>query len=307
MRESTKNRLVELLWQQLIQKINSEWLGKYARFGTALTQVSSPINFAKALHQDMQEELYRRGIKVTVVNSLTIHHYFKQGGFSNRAKTGTLDLFCQYLGYERWSDFVVKNRELALHLPSKRLHHPDLILVPKHRDKAPPPRWTWLLLLLFAMGVCVYSVQCYTHSFSQTEKDFFRMRLEAANQLEFDLYQSVPNIADTVQLNQYFTKTGSARRGVLVNLFRAIRSSRELRMPGSGYEILDFHYLSKTGREVRIKTKEKWYILWYNPNTDKDVRLYDEVNEQEYIFIREENKWKIQTNIYEGKAEAIVD
>lgn len=301
-----KEVLIQELWHQLTNKITEEWEEKYLSYGLGLSQLKSPTKFAQALHSDIYKQFKARNVKANVVNHLTIHSYFKQGGFSANAKVGTLDLFCKYLGYERWTDFVQKNKD---NLSYQDAHIQPAFASVEQNTYRNKKWWIPVLsgLVLLLGGFFIFSQFSPHHTAAATNEKLYENIIREAAQLEFSLYKAVPNIQDTALLKKHFTQNGSAKQSILGSLNRAIRNNRKLRIPPSAFDILEVNFVSKSKDKVTLKTEERWHVLWYDTENDKDERLYDEVNQQTYILVKEDDVWKIQTNVYKGEPKEVLD
>ena len=306
------SEFINLLWQQFIHKINSEWATKYTSYGTDINQLNSSIQFSRAVQQDMSTTLKQLGFNETVMNPLTLHHYFKAKGLSVNTKKGTLDIFSKYLGYDRWTDFVEKNPLLPANDTDTPIAIPSITTTETKANQ--PSSKPQRIMLTLGFAICLLAAffakknfSFSTSDFSDVEQTYLTNLIENANQLEFSLYQSFPNIADTSLLYRYFVADGSAIQGIRGTLNRAKRNNRLLRVPPSLYELIDIQFISKSPSSILIETNEKWCTLWYDPETNKDERIYDVVNIQQYIIVKDDDAWKIKSNIYQGKATDIVD
>lgn len=295
MEKHLKERMISALWSEFIAKIESEWSWKYQGYGNDLSTVKGPINFAKALQQDIIAKFRNSDSKQQVVNHLTIYNYFKLGGFPIDAKVSTLDIFSQYLGYKGWKDFINRNEENINPGPLGNSGNPTW----KHRISMP-------VLLFFLLIILAMMFQLLKEKYHSKDAIQITQRIHDATNLEFSLYKAVPNLSDTMRLNNYFTANGSAKQTILGNLDRAVRNNRKLRLPNSLYEILQINVEWIRDGKAFVKTEERWYILWYRSSANQDERLYDHTNNQTYYLVKEGEDWKIHSNDYKGQASLFI-
>lgn len=264
---------INMLWEQFINHIKDDWPKKYVSYGPDMNIVNAPIKFAQTVYADMEAYFKKAHLNIRPVNPLTLHHYFQQHGFPLGIKTGTLDLFSMYLGYKRFSDFTEKNK---IHI-FNRIENSDTKST-GHKQFIPPEEALKITTLIREAGA-----------------------------LEFYLYKSAPHSGEVDKLTEYFTLDGPALQLIRGSLENVIRTGRKLRIPGSFSEIIKVEIVFVSKDRAEVKTEEKWRLLWYNMETNKNNVIYDVLNTQAYYLRKIEGKWKIYHNEYPGKLEPIVD
>ena len=271
--DALKEDGIRLLWERFINRINNTWQEKYSSYGAALETVDAPTKFAQAVYADMVSYFTKNRINAKVVNPLTLHRYFQQGGFPLSIKSGTLDLFSMYLGYKWFSDFIEKNKAS---------------IVPKEGNSSGENKAKPL-------------------NMDPVEEAEITALIRGSNALQFQLYKSVPHTKDMLRLSNYFTSEGPAIQLIKGYIDKTLRNRRKLRVSGSFFDILHIKIIAVTYNKAEVETEEKWRLLWYDMKTNKDKIIYDVLNRQTYYLRKIEGKWKIHLNEYPGKAENILD
>lgn len=310
--DKLKEEAVKLLWERFINRIRIEWQEKYTRHGPDVNTIDAPTKFAWDVCSTMKSYFAEKGIRVKMINPYTLHHYFQQGGFPTRIKTGTLDIFSVYLGYKRFSDFVRKNEKKIL----KKTVTPE-----QQQNKVARKRKRISLPFFFGVIMVVLSLVIWKILFSTTSKpgvedeitnvklirmtiheDEITNLINRSNFVEFNLYRSVPHINDTINLSDYYISGGPATKVIKSELEDASSNNRRLRISNSFFRVLDIKIIDISGDRAIVYTKEKWCLLWYKENTDEDDFVYNVVNEQIYDLRKIHGKWKIHNNDYKGEA-----
>ncbi len=270
--EKTNELLAGELWQQFTNHIKREWAAKYRLYGASIETVAFPTKFAQAVYAELVSRFAKQPFLVKIPHYLSLHRLFQQGGFPAGAKTGTLDLFARYLGYRHFSDFAAKNRPM-----------PD----------AP-------------VGFSYPRATGKHGGIDLAEAEKLKTLIEKAAALEFHLYQSAPQHETAMEkLVDFYTFDGPAAQLIKGYLDSAVRNGRQLRVPGSFFEIFSMHCTYLSAETAYVETEEKWRLLWYKTATDQDDMLYDVLNKQLYYLRKTGGEWKIHHNEYAGKIEKI--
>lgn len=270
--EKINELLIRELWRQFTNQLQREWAAKYRLYGASLETVAFPTKFAQAVYAELVSHFAKQSFSVKIPHYLSLHRLFQQGGFPAGVKTGTLDLFAQYLGYRYFADFTAKNRPL-----------PDALVTLSYPQEVEKPS-----------GI------------DMEEAEKLKDLIEGAATLEFHLYQSVPqHEADMEKLSDFYTPNGPAAQLIEGYLGSAVRNGRQLRLPGSFFEIFSMRCISMFAETAQVETEEKWRLLWYKTAMGQDDLLYDVLNKQLYYLRKIDGVWKIHHNEYAGKVEKI--
>ncbi len=108
-----KKILIEELWKQFLNKIESEWDDKYKwKYKTfkGFNNIERPFVFADSIRKDINKTLD----KDKTVSTHSLNQAFQKNGLSEIPRNKTLDIFASYLGYDDWDDFETKNEDAVL-------------------------------------------------------------------------------------------------------------------------------------------------------------------------------------------------
>ncbi|MEO0734406.1 MAG: hypothetical protein AAFZ52_16335, partial [Bacteroidota bacterium] len=287
----TRREQSAALWQAFRAHLINEWPRRYQRrFGsfTSFTALPEPYNFARTLHQHITRDFAERGVKSEVVSVETLHNALQRDGLTGKEKTKSLDFYTCALGYRNWDDFRLQlPRQAPAAAPPEPL--PTPVLSPKVNP------WWWLAGSLLGLSL-LYGV----YFFYQSNR--IKARIQAYIAAEFNAYRSVP-VIDTAYFSDFLVAEAAPRGEVMYVLQRAIKNGRRLRIPPST-GLADRIRVTYVGWSTAyVKTTEKWYNLWYDEATNKDVVKYDVINEQDYTLVWEDGRWKVRSNLYQGDKE----
>ena len=146
-----------------------------------------------------------------------------------------------------------------------------------------------ILIPLLILGV--YSLFNQDQSIEET--------IYLANQSQFNAYKNLLQ-SDTLSLNKYYCKKGTAKSKILGVLAKRTLMDSELQIPPSSFAILETEILEETEEIVKVRTKEYWVLKWLEKTTGKELH-YDKVSDQIYFLTKEDGKWKIDSNDYNYK------
>jgi hypothetical protein len=283
------------LWKKFEAKIESDWNKKYKKKAghnfLGLKEVKkNKTDISLLIYTDIKEHLKKKEIPTDELPTELYFYSLLQKGITTSSHANTIETLIYYLDFKSIDDF------------SNSLESPKNKYFEKIKIGSSTLKKVGLALsFILTIGLSIYSYSWYnTKYFSENEKTFFKTLIENAGDTEFNLYKT----ADTSRLNEldkYFTKKGQARLNILGEMDKPLRRKYKLRELESHRRIIDYVFIQKNNSEVRIQTKEKWKVVWYDPKTDEDLSKYDTTNTQLYLIIKEDNLWKIDLNDYDGK------
>lgn len=131
--------------------------------------------------------------------------------------------------------------------------------------------------------------------------------IEDANQVQFEMYRTL-ELKDSLILDNFYTKMGSAKKAIITVIKQNSTKPRRINLPldnPSFYKIFTKQVLTIDSDVATVKTTEHWFLKWYNIETNKYEVSYDVKNEQFYELMKQDGRWKIDHNFYEGKASRI--
>ncbi len=294
-----KNIYVKMLWKRFINRLEQEWEEKYSIHGPDIYHLNTPTKFAWAVHSSMETSFSTKEMKVKMINPYTLHHYFQQRGFPTGVKTSTLDLFSMYLGYERFSDFIKKNKKKAI------LRKENKLINTKKSKKINRKVLSIGIIVIFILLISWKDFPVNNSNEYLKAKEEITTVINKAAQLEFNLYKSLPDAKDSIKLSSYFTTDGSATSNIKGYVDNVMNKKRKLRIPGSFFYIENMEITNISDAEAIVKTTEKWRLLWYKITTNNNEVLYEATNNQKYILKKVDGNWKIHHNDYQGEAKKV--
>jgi hypothetical protein len=291
---------LHLLWEGFKCKLIDHW-DLYSTFGDTLEDAKDQIKFCEGVIERMQQVFAENGIDYDALNHLTLHNYFKTDGFSIHAKTKTLNSFSAFIGYENWKLFQekVNTREITEDTFSSCSYKPAKEIQKQKAGFRNIPKWVFALfalLLIFSLAFILWKKS----QTIQIQKELISQVVRNANEAEFQAYKNIPQI-DSAQLKAYFTEDGTAYNSVLGLLLRSKRKKRSLLVPPSSY-VLESIEVAEIGKQQGVAyTTEHWIIRWYDSLSQREL-LFDTVNQHTYYLVKMDGEWKINVDMYEGKA-----
>lgn len=93
-----KERLLPILWDEFLSKIDLEWKDKYAAFGKNRQQIRQQSKFLAAVATDVSS--------TQEINAQTLRNYFSKNRFPARIKGDIILAVLSYLGYPNWKAFL---------------------------------------------------------------------------------------------------------------------------------------------------------------------------------------------------------
>lgn len=312
------------LRSQLLTQIADEWPDKWAAghgpaFG-CIQDLPSQNAFFEKLVEDMDKVLNQKLGLQSVDYFITKHTLRRfldpryKGGFNEK----TRNALAMYCGYENWEDFVRLNQsKLIAHTPALVNNFYQLTLLPPGStlpgsDQKPRPFWyrrsvllagvLWLLVITAAGGFALYDYvksAWVTPNPGQLISDLYDT-IRKANEEEFKAYRATPHINLTA-LESFFEKDASAYANIKQVIERSRDKHRVISNPGnpSTHEILSINLVELNGDQALVKTREYWYLRWFDTQQKEYIDyVYKETNEQYYLMIWREGKWRIKSNAY---------
>ena len=223
-------------------------------------------------------------IKTKVVNPFNHRTLINivNNGIAINAKTQTLNIIAQYMGYSDFDKFCLS--------------------VPKQKPKKRIYFW-----LAAAVLVAICTIGAVFILPTETEENKILETIKQANKTQFEAYQKLPEVY-TQELKKYYTSNGNGYKVIEDILKRSVVLNRSISLPDgnpSYYNIHSTKILSKKENEAIVETKEHWYLRWYNMEDSVYVKKYDVTNTQIYILHKLDGVWKIDGNDYSGDPKEI--
>lgn len=114
--DADSERLLPVLWQLFLNKLEREWRSKYSHLGTSLSSLESQQLLSQYVLEDMKASL---GGALTALSGKDIDQYFRLDGWPPSVSTAQLTYFLSYLGYTDWCEFRKQcSEEDQRHTPS---------------------------------------------------------------------------------------------------------------------------------------------------------------------------------------------
>ncbi len=289
------------LWNAFINRLINDWDVKYQDFGT-IDNIKQQTKFCKKLSKDIHEVLQIDQNKQTIITWNTLNIYLNQNGFGNNPKKRTIDIIKRYLGDNintnssliKYNSKDVTISKVHSSIPLKNIFKRKIFYV-----------LSSCFLLLLLLSFSLYNSQnSLSKAAIRMEKEKIITLIDRANALEFDLYASVPDISDTIQLNKYYIPESVNKREIIRIVKKNKATGKILDVDHSSRllnkQAFTFNKLSTTHAEVI--TIESWNLRWLNGLNKEKHAEYKVVNEQHYTLQKHDSKWLIVKNEYEGQA-----
>jgi hypothetical protein len=207
----------------------------------------------------------------------TVQRFNKGDGGDSKA---SLEAYARYIGYKSREDFEVLNE----------------------KDNQNKVKLKWFLgiviMTLIAASFYVFLFQPY-----RQKKEILKV-IENANRTQFQVFKRL-DLKDSVKIDSFYTRTGSARKSIITLMKESQNGNRRIDVPTdnpSYYTIHEKRVVEININHAIVKTKEHWFLKWYDTGIKKYKVSYDHLNEQIYQLINIDGVWKIENNFYEGKA-----
>jgi len=270
----------ERLWLAFSDRIKAEWKDNYSKYGSHLDDAKSSFALAKSVNDSMAEVLQRNE---GLVSTHTLHRYLKDGKFPAKVSLKVLDAFAQYIGYESYEEFDAATEN--------SIQSGDT-----HSFYGLNSKKGWAIFAGFLLLAGCLSNYWYEY----TRNKVIINLIKAANEAELDVYKSLSDSSE-VALYQYFIESGTALGQIKGVVERSRMNNRKLLVPPSSYSLMDIEILKRKNSVITVQTEESWLLRWYDDSLKKEL-LYDVSNEHVYFILKEDNQWKIATDVYTGAA-----
>jgi hypothetical protein len=281
-----KEALAINIWQDFIQKITSEWT-KYEQHGS-FESARYKGNFFEEVVADMKKADPNHRY---IVSPSSLRTYFLTDGFPKVVKDKTLQSFTRYLGFETLRSYQLTleaAQKIAKENPKEPLDKPLI------SQEIKPTRNYYHIIFLILIPLLILGVYSLFNQDQSIEETIY-----LANQSQFNAYKNLLQ-SDTLSLNKYYCKKGTAKSKILGVLAKRTLMDSELQIPPSSFAILETEILEETEEIVKVRTKEYWVLKWLEKTTGKELH-YDKVSDQIYFLTKEDGKWKIDSNDYNYK------
>ena len=304
--------LIQALWIEFLNKLEVDWNEKHKQFGDFYDFKNvKKTNLAKEILADMKKELRLKDRDIDMSWN-TLYSYVRTKSFKG-ASSKTLLVIVKYLGYSDIKDFSsnstaaqqLKSKERIIKLEKKSNLQTQSVATRKKYK----PIVVASVLLGLVLGMIYYkSIQQLT--LSEHDTTLIKDLLHKANNLEFNLYEKVPDLKDTVLLEEYHISNGAAKKTIIETLKRRVERNTILDIDNSMYKLSDRDIVIEptSDHTATAKTLEYWKIIWLRKDSLKNNkfiqdRIWDNLNKQNYMLIKQDDKWFIEQNVYSGKSE----
>ena len=320
---------------EFLNKIDQDWSEKYVLYGT-IDDIKQQTNLAKAIEADIYKELGKsRRDKGSIPSWGSINNYLLIKGLGPNPKRKTLDIFSNYIGYNNFEDFktnsavttpvsedsqildigtVVGNtaaKDITIIKPGTEPIYDSL------KSTGNIERFSLKTksivscfgILFFLIVYLIYKNHQLSKNFSSAtissqEESEIKSIIEKGNEIEYNLYKSIPQLSDTSLLTYYYTNQGSGRKNIITTLKRLKSNSVILDTDDSKRELnANEIYLNRINEKtIKAKTVEKWRLSWKDSISGRSTTIYDVLNNQLYHLVKTNEGWRIEDNKYDGKA-----
>lgn len=288
-----------------------------------LNKIQPQIKFCQILCQIVRHNLAQKGKDGFRVPHENTMRNFLKAGFSASTQKNTLNAFAAFLGYENWTDFRRKN---AHYIAQQTIEKNTIIrqttasiqVIPLQKKIAPEIpqlanftvtqkrkriRFRRVLIVCIFISALFGIVQHYFAKTDEKEINEVLSAVTGANNAEFIAYCNIPHV-DTSSLDFFFANSrpdASARAAVVSTIARAKKNGRVLVTPASSYNLIHIDVKEIRDSVAFVSTREKWHLSWLDTLLNKEVIVYDTTNSHNYILVKQDKRWKILMDDYEGK------
>lgn len=266
---------VNQLRLELEEKLKRDWDSKWnvvCKYDEE--KINRKAKFYEALAADIS------AVANISVSRDTVQRFNKGDGGDSKA---SLEAYVRYVGYNSWEDFEGLNN--------------------KNNIKKAKLKWLVGSMILVVLAVSYYSFLFYPNC----QKEEILKVLENANRTQFLAFKRL-DLKDSVKIDSFYTRYGSARKSIMTLIRESQEGNRRIDVPidnPSYYTIHEKRVLEINSNHAIVKTKEHWFLKWYDTDIRKYKVSYDHLNEQIYELINVNGVWKIEHNFFEGKASNI--
>ena len=313
-----KSLLIAELWKHFQAELSAEWPKVYAEaFGPRVPtdQLPQRFNFARAVHAHARKKLARAGSPVKALSADTLNRVLQANKLSDKLTDRSLNFYAAYCGYRDWHHFVRTQERAGGGAdrpadPSAPAEDAPLTVLPPTPPAGGPSRpgragqpplarwWPAAALALLLAGWGGY------HSWRMAQH---RTAIEAvirnSVEQEYRAYAALPAV-DTTYFSGSYTVDCDNRREIAYIILANQERGWRLRQRSSS-ELIDVKVTDVDDQRATARSREKWFLIWYDPASDKDMRKYDKINNQDYTLLRTEQGWRIKANAYAGTFEVL--
>lgn len=298
--EVPREEAIQQLWNLFIENIKNNWVHLTIGEGEPIEFDGGKgvnTNIAKAIHSDILTYLKNEKINIEQISWDSIYRPFTRGGFSKRSQDKTLDFVSHYLGYGYFSDFTekLKNQLINQDKIEKKTVVSKADVINKRGKSKKKIIAIFVVILLIVLSISFSWQQLNKASPTEDLKSL----IENANRAEFAGYRYYLTAEVMEDIDRYFTFNGTAKKHMIGLLNSMAQKNYKLVMPQSYQTLIDIDIIEKNDTVIKLKTTEKWYLLWCIPDKPEGLE-YDILNEQDYNLKLEDNKWKVDYNHYKG-------
>lgn len=270
--------------KHLYTRLHKEFLDKARNFH--IKHFCNHLEYSGDFNIDRNKDVFGRVLKEFIdketgeknpINHRTVLNILN-AGLAPNARASTLEIIAKFLGYGGFDSFSKTSS-----------------------DK--PSRNSLNIILAVVLTVCCMGA-VVLFFLSRNQENEVRKIIENANRAQFEAYKALPEI-NTKDLRKYYTDKGSALKVIEDILKRSSKLKRVINLPAdnpSYYTVYEINILKQEEDKILAESKEHWYLRWYNIESDKYEKKYDETNTQLYILRKEKDQWKIDANDFTGTA-----
>jgi hypothetical protein len=306
-----QNKIPEAHLNQLFwQKVDQVWQTHFNDYGNSYDDLfyGRKMDFYKAFRGYLKVEGLVDFSKADF-SVATVRTIFQTKRISSSQKIKTLDVLSRYVGYMDWDDLKAKiNAETKqISKPSRKSptdNPPSVQPQPPGSDRPLSQVYFFVIgsAILIAI-IAIYALWGTRGSATRSEPssllmDTLKQVINGANTVEYNAYTLMPKF-DTTDFSLYYTENGMIAP---IRYLESIKENERCLMDGSHYNVISIDTLNALHNgKMEVKSREYWFLQWCGANKVPES-LYDVENNQTYIFVRENGRWKIDANIYDGKA-----
>jgi hypothetical protein len=303
--KNTKEQLIHKLWKEFSGKIIENWEEKYQKkHGNFLgfQAIANTFNFSREVKKNIDKDLEKQNIpeEIKRVSEGTLNNLFQRNGFTGNEKSSSLDMYCVWLGYQDWDDYYSKHEDEITN--SVEISELSTTSIRTSNQVFYSKKIRFILLALFVLSTLGFWF--WSKKEEKRDQESIKNVIIKANTAEFGVYAAVPMI-DTTVLNEFYFKESVSLKTVFGNAIRRGNAGTKLRKNASGCSIEELNIEELNNNSAKVKTKEKWRLVWYSVETNRDTIKFEEFNNQEYFLSKIDGVWKIRLNEYDGEAQLI--
>ena len=263
------------LRKSLESKIEHDWNNNWADFGSYnVDKLNRRAKFYEALAADISK------VSHISVSRDTVQRFNKGEGGDSKA---SLNAYAKYLGFLSFDDYSKKTQIKSTSTSAKNI------------------------FLIFATVILSSTVGYFVYLKPQQEKKEIIRIVNLANQTQFEIFKSM-HLHDSTKLDDLYLRNSNARKSIVTLLKESQKNKRRINQPEdnpSFSKVHDVKIINVTSDLAIVETIEHWFLKWYDTDLEKYTVSYNQKNKQIYELEKDNKKWKIKNNYYEGKATKI--